>query len=201
MAHIPEGILNGQLVATGFALSGALSVLSGRKLRFYNIPKISLVTAAVFCASLIHVPFMGTSVHFTFVGLAGMLLGPVSFLSVLAAVFFQGMLFGHGGVSTLGVNAFNIGMAALTGYLIFRVRLLFPDKPGLTVALAFASGFGAALVMVVLLAGTLVLNGFPPTVIGALFLAYLPVVFGEGLVTGFLAAALAKTRKDLLYNG
>jgi cobalt/nickel transport system permease protein len=197
MAHIPEGILNGQLVATGFALSGALSVISGSRLRFYNIPKISLVTAAVFCASLIHFPLLGTSVHFTFVGLAGILLGPVSFLSVLTAVLFQGLLFQHGGLSALGVNAFNLGMAALAGHYIFSLRRLLPATRRLTVALAFAAGFGAALVTVVLLAGTLVLTGFPMAMVGTFFLVYSPVVFGEGLVTGFLAAVLSRSCREL----
>ncbi len=199
MAHIPEGIVSGSIATYGFALSGALSVVVGRRFSLKNIPKVSLVTAAVFCASLIHFPLLGTSVHFTFVGLAGMLLGPSSFLAVLTAVFFQGLLFQHGGWTTLGVNAFNIGIAALAGHYIFSLRHIWPGPRGTTV-LAFAAGFIAALVMVTLLSLTLILTGFPPAVIGILFLAHTPVIVGEGLVAGFLAAALARSRKEDFYH-
>jgi cobalt/nickel transport system permease protein len=200
MAHIPEGILSGTIVTYGFALSGAVSVVVGRRFSLKNIPKVSLVTAAVFCASLIHFPLLGTSVHFTFVGLAGMLLGPASFLAVLTAVLFQGLLFQHGGLTTLGVNAFNIGMAALAGYYIFRLRHILPCTRWTTTVLAFAAGFIAALVMVILLSLTLILTGFPPAVIGTLFLVYTPVILGEGLVSGFLAAALERSRKETFYH-
>ncbi|MCL5981229.1 MAG: energy-coupling factor ABC transporter permease [Firmicutes bacterium] len=200
MAHIPEGILNGALVTTGFALSGAMSVLTGRKFSLEKIPKVSMVTAAVFCASLLHFPLLGTSVHFTFVGLAGMLLGPAAFLAVLVAVLFQGLLFQHGGFSTIGVNAFNIGMAALVGHYLFSLRFSLPGSRFATTALAFLAGSAAALVMVFLLALTLVLNGFPVAVAGTLFLLYIPVMLGEGLAAGFLAAALERSQREVFYR-
>lgn len=195
MAHIPEGIISGSLATYGFALSGVLSVWTGRTFTMKNIPKISLVTAAVFCASLLHFPLLGTSVHFTFVGLAGILLGPAAFLSVLVAVLFQGMLFQHGGLSTLGVNAFNMGMAALAGHYLFQARRFFPRMQRGNTVFALLAGFGAAFIMVAFLAATLLLTGFPGTVVGTLFLIYIPVIFGEGLATGLLAAALVKSGK------
>lgn len=201
MAHIPEGIISGSLATYGFALSGVLSVCAGRTFTMKNIPKISLVTAAVFCASVLHFPLLGTSVHFTFVGLAGILLGPAAFLSVLVAVLFQGMLFQHGGLSTLGVNAFNMGMAALAGHYLFQARHLFPRMKRGDTIFALLAGFGAALIMVALLAATLLLTGFPGTVVGTLFAIYIPVIFGEGLATGFLAAALVKSgKKGMFYE-
>ncbi|MDW7649859.1 MAG: energy-coupling factor ABC transporter permease [Bacillota bacterium] len=200
MAHIPEGVISGALAGYGFVLSGAVSVITGRKIHLEQITKVSMVTAAVFCASLLHFPFLGTSVHFTFVGLAGMLLGPASFLSVLVAVLFQGLLFQHGGISTLGVNAFNIGTAALAGYYIFRLRRLFPRWHFATTFFAMLAGFGAGTIMVVLLALTLLLTGFPAASILTLFVVYIPVIVGEGLASGFLAAALQKARKEAFFS-
>lgn len=201
MAHITEGMITGTLATYGLVLSGAVSVVTGRKLRLHNIPKTAMVTAAVFCASLIHFPLLGTSVHFTFVGLAGILLGPAAFLSVLVAVVFQSWLFQHGGMSTLGVNAFNIGMAALAGYYIFRLRNVFPRRQKSVTFFAFLAGFGAAVIMVSLLSLTLLLTGFPPASIAVVFLAHIPVMFGEGLVTGLLAVALQKTRGEYFLHG
>lgn len=200
MAHIPEGVVSGALVGYGFVLSGAASVLTGRKFKLENIPKVSMVTAAVFCASLLHFPLLGTSVHFTFVGLAGMLLGPTSFLAVLVAVLFQGLLFQHGGLSTLGVNAFNIGMAAVVGYYIFRLHKFFPRWHFATTVFAMIAGFGAAVIMVALLSLTLLLTGFPLASIVTLFVIHIPVMIGEGLVSGFLATALQKTRKEAFFS-
>lgn len=200
MAHIPEGVINGTLATYGFALSGVVSVFAGRKFSMQNIPKVSMVTAAVFCASLIHFPLFGTSVHFTFVGLAGMLLGPASFLAVLVAVLFQGLLFQHGGFSTLGVNAFNIGMAALVGSMIFRSHAFFPRWRISITVFAFLAGFGAAIVMVSLLSLTLLVTGFPLAAIVTVFIVHTPIIVGEGLVSGFLAVALQRTRKDVFYR-
>lgn len=200
MAHIPEGIISGTLATYGFALSGVLSVFVGRKFSMQNIPKVSMVTAAVFCASLIHFPLFGTSVHFTFVGLAGMLLGPASFLAVLVAVLFQGLLFQHGGFSTLGVNAFNLGMAALIGATIFRSHKFFPRWRFSITAFAFLAGFGAAAVMVALLSLTLLVTGFPLAAIVTVFIVHIPIIVGEGFVSGFLAVALQRTRKDVFYR-
>ncbi|EEG78797.1 energy-coupling factor ABC transporter permease [Dethiobacter alkaliphilus] len=194
MAHIQEGVISGSLAAYGLVLSGALSVVTGTRFKMNNVPKVAMVTAAVFCASLLHFPLMGTSVHFTFVGLAGILLGPAAFLSVAVAVFFQMLLFQHGGVSTLGVNAFNIGMAALAGYYIFRLRYLFPKWRHSVTTFAFLAGFVAAIIMVFLLSATLLLTGFPFASVVVIFLSHTPVMLGEGLVAGFLAVALQKNK-------
>jgi cobalt/nickel transport system permease protein len=200
MAHLPEGVVSGALATYGFILSGSVSVVVGSKLRVQNIPKVSMVTAAVFCASLFHLPLLGTSVHFTFVGLAGMLLGPVAFLSAMVAVFLQGLLFQHGGLSTLGINTFNIGLAALTGYYLFRLRHLLPRWHAAVTMFAFLAGFGAAVVMVGLLSLTLLLSGFPAASIAVVFLAHTPIMLGEGLVCGLLAVALQKSRGESFFH-
>lgn len=200
MAHIQEGVITGTMAAYGFAMTGAMSVLTGRKFSVQNLSKVSMVTAAVFCASLLHFPLLGTSVHFTFVGLAGILLGPMSFLSVFVAVFFQKMLFQHGGFTTLGINAFNIGMAAMAGYYIFRLRLMFPRWNHAITVFGVLAGFGAAVAMVGMLAGTLFFIGFPLSSVAVVFAAHLPVMIGEGLATGFLAAALARTKRENLFH-
>lgn len=200
MAHLPEGVVSGSLATYGFILSGSVSVVVGSKLRVQNIPKVSMVTAAVFCAALFHLPLLGTSVHFTFVGLAGMLLGPAAFLATMVAVFLQGLLFQHGGLSTLGINSFNIGLAALAGYYLFRLRHFFPRWHAAVTMFAFLAGFGAAVVMVGLLSLTLLLSGFPAASIAVVFLAHVPVMLGEGLVCGFLAVALQKSRGEMFFH-
>ncbi len=200
MAHIPEGILTGNVAAAGYVLTSVLSYISAKKINYGNIPKVSLVTAAVFCASLIHFPIMGTSVHFSFVGLAGMLLGPLSFLSVSVAVLFQLLFFQHGGLSSLGINVFNMGTAALFGWLVFSLRYRFSDSQKSTAVFSFLAGFVSMLVLAALLATALYFTNFPKEVAIMAFTAHIPLIFLEGIVTGFVGIGLYKLGKEYFYG-
>lgn len=200
MAHIPEGILSGNIVATGYLLTSVLSLISAKKINCSNVPKVSLVTAAVFCASLLHFPIMGTSVHFSFVGLAGMLLGPLAFLSVSVAVLFQFLFFQHGGLSSLGINIFNMGTAALFGWLVFSLRHRFHATRKATAVFSFLAGFISTLVLASLLSAALFFTNFPKEVAIMAFTAHIPLIFLEGIVTGFVGIGLYKIGKEYLYG-
>ncbi len=147
-----------------------------------------MVTAAVFLASIVHIPFMGTSVHFTLVGLAGVLLGPASFISVLVATLFQFLFFRHGGLATWGLNSLHMGLGALSAWLIYSLA----TNTGNKVIFGFLAGWVSALIKLTAFSITLLLAGFPFTAVGTLFLVHLPVIVGEGFITGLLAKALDK---------
>ncbi|MGB4087085.1 energy-coupling factor ABC transporter permease, partial [Methanothrix sp.] len=75
MVHISDGILSPAMLAAGFLFTIILLILSLRGMVMEEIPKISLITAALFVASLVHFPVGPTSVHLIMNGLAGILLG------------------------------------------------------------------------------------------------------------------------------
>ena len=102
MVHISDGVLSPPVLAAGFALAGLLLFVTLRDVRAEEIPKISLITAAVFVASLVHFPVGPTSVHLVMNGLAGILLGKRAFVSVAVALTLQAVLFQHGGISASG---------------------------------------------------------------------------------------------------
>lgn len=122
MVHISDGVLPPVMLAAGFLFSFILLFFSMKGMKAEEIPKISLITAALFVASLAHFPVGPTSVHLIMGGLAGILLGRRAFAGVFVALTLQAIFFQHGGLSVLGVNAFNIGVPALLAWQLFERR-------------------------------------------------------------------------------
>ena len=119
MVHIADGILAPEVWVTGFIITGLILIYVLKRTPAEEIPKISLVTSAVFIASLIHIPIGPTSVHLILAGLAGILLGRASFPAIFIALLLQAFLFQHGGITTLCINTLNIGVTALISSGIF----------------------------------------------------------------------------------
>lgn len=208
--HIPDGVLAGHVSLMGYGVSFVLAAMSvGKKKLAKEMSKISLITAVLFVASIITIPIGYTTVHFSFLGLAGVILGPRAFIATAIAVFLQLMLFKHGGVSTLGINIFNLGMGALVGWLIFSLhRYALKDessqeKSANRKVIAIFAGLAGAMAGVTKVGfGSAVLyySGYPLEVAATLFAVHIPVFILEALATGFLAAALAATKLNILYQ-
>ncbi|MEM9274888.1 MAG: cobalt transporter CbiM [Cyanobacteria bacterium P01_F01_bin.143] len=133
--HIPDGFIPPSICITGYALAGGLTWYSLKKIQQdpnpqANIPKASLLTAAFFVVSSIHIPLPPTSIHLILNGLMGTLLGYYAFLAIPIGLFFQAVIFSHGGMSTLGVNTIIMGVPAIAAYHLFRFRkhIALPEK-------------------------------------------------------------------------
>jgi len=74
--HISDGVLPLTVTIGGYVASAGLAAWSARRTSSEDLPKVAVVTAAFFVASLIHVPLGPTSVHLLIPGLTGALLGP-----------------------------------------------------------------------------------------------------------------------------
>ena len=155
--HISEGVLDARFIVGGYAVAAGLTALALVKVKQQDIPRISVMGAAFFVSSLIHFKVGITSVHLTLIGLTGIVLGPTSTLALLAGLFFQAVMFQHGGLSTLGVNTAIFAGPALIVALVFSwLAPRYVRKPtllsvfcGLLTALAIL--LAAALVFVLLL--------------------------------------------------
>ncbi|MDR0551726.1 MAG: energy-coupling factor ABC transporter permease [Spirochaetaceae bacterium] len=119
--HISEGVLSLPVIAGGWALGAAGVAVGLKKTPAEEVPKTALVSAALFLASLVHVPVGPSSIHLTLLGLAGYLLGWSAVPALFAALLLQGLLFQFGGLLSLGANTTIMGAAALAGY---AMRLL-----------------------------------------------------------------------------
>lgn len=218
--HIPDGILPASVSVAGYATAGAATWYSLRKIGQREdpqagVPAAALLTAAFFVATWIHIPIPPTSVHLVLNGLLGAVLGYYAFPAILIGLFFQAVMFQHGGLSTLGVNATMMGIPALLGYNLFRLRKpllrrLHPESRGgraLTAALGFgagALGLGlAAAIALVLLITTIPANLDAETErasIYALTMAHVPMMAIEGAFTALLVLFLQRVRPELLEN-
>src|SRR5947199_215468 len=119
--HISDGILAPDWWGGGFLVAGLFAVLGARRVRDEEIPRIALLTAAFFVASLIHVRLGPTSVHLLLNGLVGVVLGRRAALAIPVGLALQAALLGHGGFTALGVNACVLTLPALLAGALFAL--------------------------------------------------------------------------------
>jgi cobalt/nickel transport system permease protein len=102
---------------------------------------LGLAGAFAFVLSALKIPSVtGSSSHPTGTGLGAVLFGPLA-MSVLGTLvlFFQAVLLAHGGLTTLGANAFSMAVAGpLVAYGIYRLLTRRGSKQKLAVFLAAA---------------------------------------------------------------
>jgi cobalt/nickel transport system permease protein len=159
--HISDGVLTWPWWAGGFALAALLALVAAWRVRDEEIPRVAVLTAAFFVASLIHVRVGPTSVHLLLNGLVGVVLGRRAPLAILVGLGLQAVLLGHGGFTTVGVNACVMALPALlAGWLFAGLRRVSWLRHRAARALVVAAGV-AALLLGVIFAGV-VLATNPP---------------------------------------
>lgn len=196
--HISDGVLPTSVWCGAAAVSvGVAAVLLSRP-DGDRIPRIALCTSFFFVASLVHVPIGPTSVHLLLIGLVGIIIGRLAFLPILFGLILQALLFQHGGLTTIGVNALIMGVPAYAAWALFRLERRFSFTSS-----AFVFGFLAGGVAVVLaglmLAGFLVAAGESFRAVAILAAAaHAPVAVAEGAITGFAALFLKRVEPKIL---
>lgn len=174
--HIADGIISTEIAIAADVISIGALYAFGKKTETDDIPKMGMMAAALFVASLIHFPAAGTSVHLGLFGLAGILLGLRSFPVVFVALLFQSLIFQHGGILSTGLNALNMGAGALAAYLLWRVSGI-PEF-----VRAFTAGFFGIMVPALFMAVEFNMSGYGR---GIFYLLYVYVIVAavEGLIT------------------
>ncbi|MCS7236964.1 MAG: cobalt transporter CbiM [Thermoguttaceae bacterium] len=200
--HIAEGAISatpsGIAVLVGGGLLTALgTAVALRRLTEEDIPQTALLSTAFFVASFIHVPLGVTSVHLVLNGLVGLVLGWAAFPAILVALWFQAILFGHGGLTTLGINTFCMATPAVLCHYLCRPLVI---QGGWRAACAgFLAGMLGVATAGWLVAGALALAGrayFP--VAGLFALAATGWAAVEGLVSMAAASTISALRPELL---
>jgi cobalt/nickel transport system permease protein len=207
--HIPDGILPLGLTLGGWAAAAGLTAICLKRIEAQpdpraGLPRASLMTAVFFAASLVHIPVPPTSVHLLLCGLMGAMLGWYAMPAILIGLLFQAVMFGHGGLTTLGVNGVILGLPALAAFGFCRA-FEGAGQPAAAVLASFATGAGAVLLAVALFAGIL-LAGLPGhldagaerAAIVALALAHLPLALAEGLVVAAVLGFLRRTSPEMI---
>jgi cobalt/nickel transport system permease protein len=206
--HVPDGFVPVGFAIAGYAAAAALTALSLRRIARQPdpqaaLPRAAMVTAAFFAASLVHIPLPPTSVHLMLPGLMGVLLGWFAFPAVLVGLFLQAVMFGHGGLTTLGLNGLVFGLPALAAAALFRLRG--SGGPRRDAILGLAAGAGGV-AMAVAIFSVLMIAGMPADIdpvverraIAMLGLAHLPLVVVEGVIVATTVSTLRRVSPDLL---
>ncbi|ESA35015.1 abc-type co2+ transport permease component [Leptolyngbya sp. Heron Island J] len=211
--HIPDGFVPPQLCIVGYGLSGFVTWQCLRQINRHSdpttqMPKAAMLAAAFFVASSIQIPLPPVSLHLVLSGLLGAVLGYHAFLAILIGLFFQALFLGHGGFSTLGVNAIIIGVPALTAHGVFQLRRWLPQslKPSLRYGVSgFLAGAIGMLLAVTFFISILIFAvpvGFDVATERAalltLGLAHGPLVIVEGIFTALIVTFLQRTKPELL---
>jgi len=152
---------------------------------------LALCGAFVFVLSALKIPSVtGSCSHPTGVGLAAILFGP-SATVVLGTIvlLFQALLLAHGGITTLGANAFSM---AIVGPLVsFGIWKLCKDKMDKKIAVFLAAALGDLFTYTVTsfqlgLAFPDPAGGFMASAVkflGVFFVTQVPIAIAEGLLT------------------
>jgi cobalt/nickel transport system permease protein len=196
--HISEGILSPPVLVAGAALAAGGVGIALRKLDDERIPRVAVLAAAFFVASFVHVPIGPTSAHLVLSGLAGVVLGWGAFPAILVALLLQALLFGFGGLTTLGVNLAVMAGPAVACHYLF-IRGIRRGGPAAATACGFAAGALAIFLSAGLVCVALVTTGREFRQVAELVvLASAPLALVEGLVTGSIVAFLRKVKPELL---
>ncbi|WP_373600539.1 energy-coupling factor ABC transporter permease [Paraclostridium bifermentans] len=153
---------------------------------------LALAGAFVFVLSALKIPSLtGSCSHPTGVGLGAILFGP-AVMAVIGtiALLFQALLLAHGGLTTLGANAFSMAIVGpIVSYLIFKFCRKRNVNVGVSVFLAAAIGDLATYTVT----ATQLALAFPDPAggimgslvkfLGVFFMTQIPIAIAEGLLT------------------
>lgn len=196
--HISEGVLSPEVLAAGAALTVIGVGLGLKRMDYDKTPQAAILTAGFFAASFVHIPIGPVSAHLTLNGLLGLMLGWASFPAMLIALTLQAILFSYGGLTSLGVNTFNMALPAVIVYYLFAAGARSNGR-FIAAACGFAAGFLAVFLSTVLLGLSLFFTGesFLPAAQTAV-VAHLPVMVAEGLLTAVVIGFFKRVKPELL---
>jgi len=126
--HIPDGYLGPQTyVVLDVAIVPLWAIAASkvkRTLKAKQVPLMALGAAFSFVIMMFNIPVLGGSTgHAVGATLIAILLGPwAAAISVSIAIVVQALMFGDGGITALGANAFNMAFVIpFVGYYLYRL--------------------------------------------------------------------------------
>ncbi|WP_297880050.1 cobalt transporter CbiM [uncultured Campylobacter sp.] len=191
--HISEGVLSAPVLLAGWAVTAPAVAAILWRVRQSEIPRIACFSALFFVASFVHLPVGVSSMHLMLSGLVGAFLGSRAILAIFVALFLQGVFFGFGGLSVLGVNTAVIGFPAVLGGLFAAAAKAQELKARMQKIYLFLAGFVPIVCSMLLLDLVLFISGrefFAIATLISLEGAILAVL--EGIITLFALSFIAK---------
>lgn len=216
--HIPDGVLPLWLVIAGWACTGILLAFCIYRVRSVEltrkIPLIGIISALmIVCMTLPIIPF---AYHVNLSVVAGIILGPaLAFISIFIVDLIIAM-FGHGGITVVGLNTVVVGAEAVLGYYLFQMFRLLMGSYSVGWSAGIAAVFSLILSTTLLVgllyvahvnpdlmieSGSKVTNGlnlgvFIKTALALLFFGWMI----EGVITGLVIKYVSGIRPDLIQS-
>lgn len=135
--HIPDGYLSPKTCVAFFAGMIPVWYIASKRVEAtvgaYGLPMLALGAAFTFVIMMFNIPVPGgTSGHMVGAVVVAIALGPwAGVAAVTLTVALQAFLFGDGGLTALGANAFNMAFVmCFAGYYVYRV--ISAGSPGRT---------------------------------------------------------------------
>ena len=198
MAHIPDGVLSMPVPIGGAVVAVGAVALGLRRISDRDIPRVAILASGFFALSLFALPVGPSSVHLLLGGLMGIVLGPAIFPAVCVALLLQAVMFGFGGLTTLGVNIVNIALpGAMVGMLV--QPLIARATPAGAAVIAGLASAACVACTGLLVAAALSLSSTDYILSARVMMAtYLPLMVVEGLVGGFCISFVKRVKPELL---
>ena len=198
MAHIPDGVLSMPVLVGGAVVAVGAVALGLKRISDRDIPRVAILASGFFALSLFAVPIGPSSVHLLLGGLMGIVLGPAIFPAVCVALLLQAVMFGFGGLTTLGVNIVNIALpGAVIGALV--QPLIARATPAGAAVIAGLASAACVACTGLLVAAALSLSSTDYSLSARVMMAtYLPLMVVEGLVGGFCISFVKRVKPELL---
>ncbi|MDD1689881.1 MAG: cobalt transporter CbiM [Methanoregula sp.] len=187
------------LVFVALALRWARNELSEDKL-----PLVAVLAAGIFALQSFNLPVaMGTSGHLVGGALAAIVLGsPFAAIFILTMVLVvQGIMFGDGGITTMGANIINMGVVGgFVGFYSFKGLMKVTKSMAFSV---FIAAWLACLIPALACAVEMYLAGTFPLNVGLIAMGLYHAVIGviEAIVTVAAINLITNVRPDLMDTG
>lgn len=213
--HIPDGLLDPITTIVLWIVTIAILILGYfRMSKMFEkedsekmIPYIGVLAAVIFAFQFVNYPVPGgTSGHLVGGTLVGVILGPWASVIVLFLILVIQSLFGDGGITALGPNAFNMGIiGGIVGFyiVVLLVRLFNKTslKKELKVTIATAIGSYIAIVLASFICGIEIgIGGAIPMEIAipAMVFWHLIIGIGEAIISALIVFYIYKTKPDFI---
>jgi len=206
--HIPDSFMP---ITQGLAYWAVALVFLALALRWARhemsedrIPLVAVLAAGIFALQSFNLPVsMGTSGHLVGGALAAIVLGsPYAAVFILTLVLIvQGVIFGDGGITTMGANILNMGViGGFVGYYSFRGLASVTKNINVS---AFGAAWLACVIPALAAAVEMYLAGTFPLREGLIAMGVYHALIGfvEGFVTIVAIRLILSARPDIVHLG
>ena len=203
--HVPDAFIPLPQAAIYWVIACVFIVLalqwSRKEMKEENIPLIAVIAAGIFAIQAFNLPVgMGTSGHLVGGALAAIVLGsPYAGIFVLTIVLIiQGVIFGDGGITTMGANIINMGViGGFIGYYGYMGLKNITKQIYLSAGIA---AWAACLIAALACAVEMAIAGTFPLVPGMIGMGVYHTVIGiiEGIITAGALYLIMQARPDMI---